>query len=68
MMTKEGSTKSVNLLIPGAGVFVVGSWRGGATRREGLKLHVCIILMTCVNIKYIDCHFRDYNAAFLCHY
>ena len=42
MMTKEGSTKIVNLMTPGAGVFVLG---------HGLTIYVMkitIILLFCV--------------------
>ena len=43
MMTKEGSTKVVDLLTPVAGILVQGSCKGGGvTRGRGLKL--CIIL------------------------
>ena len=38
MMSKEMSTKIVNLLIPGARVVVVGSWRGEGDKRGRVKI------------------------------
>ena len=40
MKTKEGTTKTVNLMMPGAGALVFGRVGGGGARGGGMKLFI----------------------------
>ena len=65
-VTKGGSTKIVNFMTPGAGVLVLGHGHishivkmlNFISRQEdrGVGLKLCIILLTCINIKHINYH------------
>ena len=67
MMTKGGSTKIVNFMTPGAGVLVLGPghishivkmlnfFKQAGGQGGGVKI-MYIILLTCINIKHINCH------------
>ena len=62
MMTKEGSTEFVNLMIPGAGVLMLG--RGHISKHsEDLLYSTLSIYSTLIAIV-----LRDYDAAFLYHH
>ena len=62
MMTKEGSTEFVNLMIPGAGVLMLG--RGHISNySEDVLYSTLSIYSTLIAIV-----LRDYDAAFLYHH
>ena len=61
MMTKEGSTKIVNFMTPGAGVLTLG---------RGHKSHYSEYVLSStlsINSTLIVFVLRDYDAAFRCH-
>ena len=62
MMTKEGSTKLVNFMTPGAGVLML--WRGHISHYSEY------VLSSPLSIYSTDCYCvkRDYDAAFLYHH
>ena len=62
MMTKEGSTKIVNFMNPGAGGLV----QGHDHTSHNVKKHYLFITLS-IYSTLIAIVLRDYNAAFLCY-